>query len=292
MKIELVESGPVRSTLRVTRDYLRPGVTKDYPTENYPSSFFTQDISLYDGLDYVEFRTGADWWEEKTMLKVAFPVAVSDTAATYEIPYGSIRRSTQWRDSRDSAKVEVPAQRWADLSQADYGVSLLNHAKYGYDIKDNVMRLSLLRSPKWPDPTADRGKHSMEYALYPHAGGWKDANTVRRGYEFNDPLIAHVRTSGGASGKPLAASTSFVRLEPENLVLTGLKKAEDSDAWIVQWYESEGRETEAVLTLPKAPKSAVISDFMEGERGPVTVDGKVVKLTTRAGGMRTVKVTF
>ncbi|HLF14670.1 MAG TPA: glycoside hydrolase family 38 C-terminal domain-containing protein [Bacteroidota bacterium] len=305
-KIEVVEEGPVRATVRVTREYLKPGVTKDLPTPDYPSSFFVQDISLYDGLDYVSFKTGADWWEEKTMLKVAFPVAVRDTAATYEIPYGTIRRSTLWRDSRDSAKVEVPAQRWADLSGADYGVSLLNRAKYGYDIKDNVMRLSLLRSPKWPDPTADRGMHEMEYALYPHAGDWKDANTVRRGYEYNNPLIAQTRTAtgktstagmdskpaGATGGKSLPASGSFVGLEPENLILTGLKKAEDSDAWIVQWYESEGKETEAVLTLPAAPKSAVISDFLEGDRGPLHAEGKVLKVKTRAAGMRTVKITF
>ena len=118
------------------------------------------------------------------MLKVAFPVSVGDTVATYEIPYGTINRSTLWRDSFDSAKVEVSAQRWADLSQDDYGISLLNRAKYGYDIKGNTIRLSLLRSPVWPDPTADRGKHTMEYALYPHAGRWQAARTVRRGYEF------------------------------------------------------------------------------------------------------------
>jgi alpha-mannosidase len=294
VSVEAVESGPVRATIRVTREYQKPGTKKDYPTVDFPSSFFTQDVSLYAGLDYVEFRTDADWWEEKTMVKVAFPVAVRDTAATFEIPYGSIRRSTLWRDNADSAKVEVPAQRWADLSQADYGVSLLNRAKYGYDVKDNVMRLSLLRSPKWPDPTADRGKHEMEYALYPHAGGWKDANTVRRGYEFNNPLIA-VGGAGAAAGaaKPtLASSGSFIRLEPENLVLVSVKKAEDSDAWIVQWYEAEGKETEAVLTLPAAPKSAVVSDFLEGDRGPAAITGKTIRLATKASGMRTVKITF
>jgi alpha-mannosidase len=292
VSVEAVESGPVRATIRVTREYQKPGTKKDYPTVDFPSSFFTQDISLYAGLDYVDFRTDADWWEEKTMVKVAFPVAVRDTAATFEIPYGSIRRSTLWRDNADSAKVEVPAQRWADLSQADYGVSLLNRAKYGYDVKDNVMRLSLLRSPKWPDPTADRGKHEMGYALYPHAGGWKDANTVRRGYEFNNPLIAVGGAAAGAAKPTLASSGSFVRLEPENLVLVSVKKAEDSDAWIVQWYEAEGKETEAVLTLPAAPKSAVVSDFLEGDRGPAAITGKTIRLATKASGMRTVKVAF
>ncbi len=124
------------------------------------------------------------------MLKVAFPVSVNNNIATYEIPYGSITRSTKRETSWEKAKYEVAAQNWADLSDNNYGVSLLNNSKYGYDIKDNVMRLSLLRSPKWPDPTTDMGTHSIEYSLYPHKGNWKDANTVRKGYEFNHPLIA------------------------------------------------------------------------------------------------------
>ncbi len=189
-KAEVVESGPLRVVLRLSRDYLKPGTKKDFPTEDFPSSFFTQDIILYDGVDRIDFKTDVDWWEDKTFLKVAFPVSVSDTVATYEIPYGTIQRSTQLRDSWERAKVEVPARSWADLSQADYGVSLLNNSKYGYDIKGNVIRLSLLRSPKSPDPTADRGKHSIEFALYPHKGTWRDAKTVRKGYEFNNPLIA------------------------------------------------------------------------------------------------------
>src|SRR6202007_2747255 len=105
-------------------------------------------------------------------------------------PFGTIRRSTQWRDNWDSAKVEVPAQRWADLSQDDYGVALLNKSKYGYDIKGNTIRLSLLRSPKWPDPTADRGKHSIEYALLPHSGRLDPASAPREAEGYTNSLIA------------------------------------------------------------------------------------------------------
>ncbi|TAK59688.1 MAG: alpha-mannosidase, partial [Bacteroidetes bacterium] len=133
--IEIIEQGPVRVTLRIKRDYLKPGTKKDFPTEDFPSSFFTQDILLYDGIDRIDFKTDVDWWEKKTMLKVAFPLTVNDTIATYDVPYGTIQRSTQWRNSWDSAKVEVPALRWGDLSSSEYGVSLLNRSKYGYDIK-------------------------------------------------------------------------------------------------------------------------------------------------------------
>ncbi len=287
--IEIAEKGPVRATLRIIRDYLKPGVKKEQPTPDYPSSFFTQDISLYDGIDQVYFTTNVDWWEDHTMLKVAFPVAVTDTVATYEIPYGSIERSTLYRNSWDSAKVEVPALRWADLSGTNYGVSLINNSKYGYDVKGSTMRLSLLRSPKSPDPTADRGKHSIEYTLYPHAGTWRQANTVQRGYEFNNPLIAKI--ADVHKGR-LPSTHSFIQLEPATLVLTTIKKAEDSDAWIVQWYDAIGRQSEATLTLPATPKRAVASGALEKDGRPVPFAKNVLKVPTKKNGMTTVKIWF
>jgi alpha-mannosidase len=286
--VQVVETGPVRVVLRVTRDYLKTGVIKDFPTQEYPNTFFTQDVILYDDVDRIDFKTDVDWWEDKTMLKVAFPVTVENAMATYEIPYGTIHRSTQWNNSWDSAKVEVPAQRWADLSQSDYGVSLLNKTKYGYDIKGNVMRLSLLRSPKWPDPTADRGKHSIEYALYPHLGSWQ-TNTIRRGYEFNNQLLAVITDAHKGKLSPLQ---SFVQLQPSNLVLTTVKKAEESNAWIFQWYDAVGEGTEAVLTLPQEPKKVVTSNFLEEDGAVINSEKKTVKLKTAKNSIVTVKVYF
>jgi alpha-mannosidase len=288
-RIEIVETGPVRAVLRVYRDYLKPGVKKSYPTEDFPTSFFTQDIILLRETDRIDFRTEVDWWEEKTMLKVAFPLTVQDTIATYEIPYGTIQRSTQLRNSWEQAKVEVPAQRWADVSRSDYGVSLLNRAKYGYDIKGNTMRLSLLRSPIWPDRTADRGKHSIEYSLYPHKGTWREGRTVRRGYEYNSPLIAVAAIRQRGSEPP---AKSFVRLEPSSLVLTSMKKAEDSDAWVIQWYESEGKDVEAHLTAPRTIKRAVLSNFLEDDVREIVSSGKQVRISTKPRSVVTVKVTF
>ena len=288
-RIEIVESGPVRTVLRVVHDCLGPSFRRDYPTPDFPSSFFTQDIILYNGINRIDFKTDVDWWEEHTMLKVAFPLSVRDTVATYEIPYGTIQRSTQMRNSWERARVEVPAARWADVSEKDFGVSLLNKSKYGYDIKGNTMRLSLLRSPLWPDPTADRGKHSIEYSLYPHPGTWKEANTEAAGYEFNNPLI--VVTSGVRKGK-LPATGSFVQLGPANLVLTVMKKAEDSDAWIVQWYETQGENSEAVLSLPQIPKKVVTSNFLEEDGMPVAFDGKTVRVQTKKNSIVTLKIIF
>lgn len=288
-KVEIVEQGPVRTILRTHREYRKPGTSASFPTEDYPTSFFTQDVILTTGSDRIDFKTNADWWEEKTMLKVAFPVSVSSPMATYEIPYGSIRRTTERRNSLDSAKFEVAAIRWADVSQNDYGISLLNRAKYGYDIKGSTMRLSLLRSPKWPDPTADRGRHSIEYALYPHRGDWTRAKTVQRGYEFNNPMI--VAATGAHKGS-LPTAYSFVTLGPSNLVLTTIKKAEDSEAWVVQWYDAIGQEAEATLTLPRPVKRAVTTNALEEDGNTLKTEKNTLKVKTKKNGVATVKIEF
>ncbi|MBI3193689.1 MAG: alpha-mannosidase [Ignavibacteriae bacterium] len=288
-KIELIEQGPVRSVVRITRDYLKPGTKKDFPTEDFPSTFFTQDIILYDGIDRIDFKTDVDWWETKTMLKVAFPLTVQDTVATYEIPYGTITRTTQWRNNWDSAKVEVPASRWADLSDNSYGISLLNKSKYGYDVKRNTIRLSLLRSPEWPDPTADRGKHSNEYSLFPHSGKVLQSQTVQRGYEYNYPLLAVMTTQH--KGK-MPTAHSFVQIEPASLVLTSIKKAEDSDAWVIQWYDAKGEGSEAELTLPSQPKNVLKTNFMEEDGIEIPFVKNMVKMRTEKNSITTIKVFF
>ncbi|MEK6571109.1 MAG: glycoside hydrolase family 38 C-terminal domain-containing protein, partial [Bacteroidota bacterium] len=253
------------------------------------NTFFTQDIVLYSGIGRVDFRTNVDWWEDKTMLKVAFPLAVRDTVATYEIPYGHITRSVLDKTKWEKARVEVPAHRWADLSQSDYGVSLLNKSKYGYDIKGNTMRVSLLRSPKWPDPTADRGEHLIEYSLYSHKGRWQEGKTVQRGYEYNTPLIPVVLAPG--RGK-LPAMGSFFQCEPQNVLLTLVKKAEDSGAWVVQFYESSGKDATATITLPRTAKKVILSNFLEEEISPVVFQGQIVSVKVGKNQVVTLKVLF
>ncbi|MBZ5536328.1 MAG: hypothetical protein LAO31_10270 [Acidobacteriia bacterium] len=288
-KVEVIEKGPVRSIIRIHRDVLGPGFKREFPAEGFPSSFFTQDVVLYSGLDRIEFQTRVDWWEDRTMLKVAFPLAVQDRIATFEIPYGQIRRSTGMNDRWEKARVEVPAERWGDLSQDDFGVSLLNRSKYGYDIKGNTIRLSLLRSPKWPDPTADRGKHIIEYALYPHPGRVNDGRTVERGYEYNNPLIAY---QTGLHPGELPPVHSFVQITPASLVLTTIKQAEDSEAWMFQWYDTRGEDTKAVVTLPRIPKRVVQSNFLEADGETVPFKRNTVTLNSRKNAVVTLKVYF
>jgi alpha-mannosidase len=223
------------------------------------------------------------------MLKVAFPLAIEQNVATFEIPYGTIQRSTVPANSMEEAKFEVPALRWADLSDTDYGVSFLNASKYGYDAEGNVLRLSLLRSPRWPDPTADRGSHSIRYSLYPHAGGWQEAGTVQRGYELNAPLLA---TLAARQDGKLPLRHSFVELSPAPLILTSIKMAEESNSWILQWYNTQDAPVQATLQLPHRPTRVYISDFLEKEITPLTVDGTAVVLETEPHAVVTLKAYF
>lgn len=221
------------------------------------------------------------------MLKVAFPVTVQAPSATFEIPFGSIQRSTGMNDSWERAKVEVPAQRWADLSQDDYGVSLINEAKYGYDVKGNTLRLSLLRSPVWPDPTADRGKHRINYALYPHPGRWEDSLTVQRGAEFNVPLLVTMTTAHRGKSP---SRHSFISVTPAHIVMSSLKKAEDSGAWVITLYDSTHRGGTAVVTLAFPPAKAVLSDFLETDGTPLTIQGQQVTVPIKEGALAVIKI--
>jgi alpha-mannosidase len=156
-------------------------------------------------------------------------------------------------------------------------------------VKGNVLRLSLLRSPEWPDPTADRGKHTIEYSLYPHQGRLQQSNTIQRGYEFNNPLLATIGTIH--KGK-LPLAYSFVQLQPANLVLTSIKKAEDSNAWIIQWYESQGIDSDAQLTLPQQPENVVESNFLEEDGAPISFLKNTIKVKTEKNSITTIKVTY
>lgn len=256
--VQLVENGPVRSVVRVTR--------------HWNKSTFVQNITLYSGMQRVDVVNDVDWHETHILLKAAFPLAASSPKATFEIPYGTIERPTTRNNSFEKAKFEVPAQRWADLGDGQHGFSLINDAKYGYDVKGNVLRLSLLRSPIWPDPNADRGKQHFRYSLYPHAGTWREAKTVRHGYEFNYGM--HAMQVESHTGE-LPATHSFVSIHPGNLILSAMKKSEDGNGLILRFYEWAGQKSSATIHVPSGARTAGRTNLMEHPEGalmPVTND--------------------
>lgn len=281
--VQVIEKGPVRSMVRVY---------SNYPNDVSPTSFFEQDIILYQGIDRIDFKLKADYQEKFTMLKVAFPLAVTDTVATYEIPFGTIQRPTGRKTSWQKARFEVPALQWADLSDPNYGVSLLNIARHGYDVNGQVLRLSLLRTPPWarfPVDVTDLDEHVIHYSLYPHSGDCHQANTARQGYGYNQPLLAAANT---VHKGPLPAEHSFVFLDKDNLILTSIKKALHSDDWVMQWYESQGRDTEAVLNLPRQPRQVFVSNILEDNLKPLKPEANNVRIFSRKHSVTTIKVHF
>jgi alpha-mannosidase len=274
--VKLIESGAVKSTIRIER--------------TWQSSHFIQDISLATNADTVVIDNTVDWHETHILLKAAFPLAASGPMATFEIPYGTIQRPTTRNNSWESAKFEVPALRWADLGDGRNGFSLLNEEKYGYDAIGNVLRLSLLRSPIWPDPDADRGIQHFRYALYPHAGTWQQAMTERKGYELNYPLQATVVASHTGV---LPASHSFISVNDENVILTAVKKSEDDNALILRVYDWSGKASSAKFTLPPGATAATEVNLMEEPTGSaIAIENNSATLPVGPFEIRSLRVSY
>jgi alpha-mannosidase len=243
------EVGPLRASLKFEYDLTA-------------TSSLTQTISLTAVSPYLEFDTQVDWHENRKLLKVEFPFNLRSQNATYEIQFGHVQRPTHWNTSWDMARFEVCAHRWADLSELDFGVSLLNDCKYGYSTHGNVMQLSLLRSPKNPDPVADLGQHTFRYALLPHTGSFQSAGIIEQGYAFNQPLFVSATNAA-------LAETSFFSMDNPHVILETVKKAEDSDAIIVRLYEAHGTRGVVRLNSCLSVKSITRCNLMEEEDVPV-----------------------
>ncbi|MBE9158640.1 alpha-mannosidase [Nodosilinea sp. LEGE 06152] len=252
-RIHWVEYGPVRQTLRVVQTFNQSTITQDYRLEV--------------GSPVLAVHTQVDWQETQVVFKVAFPLTVSAAEATYEIPFGAIARATTPVTPQDAAKWEVPALRWADLSDGDRGVSILTDYKHGFDATPNQLRLTLLKAPIWPDPGCDRGLQTFGYAIYPHAQGWQQAKTVQVARRFNLPIQACLDCPT-ASSTTSPTSASWLNFDDASLVLSAFKQAEDrADQYILRAYESTGTSSPLTLggTLPVDILSSV--DLLEQPKG-------------------------
>jgi alpha-mannosidase len=274
-EVKLVESGPLRAVIRIKN--------------HFQNSTFVRDVTLYAGVPRVDVNMQAEWHEKHILLKVAFPVSAHSDKATYEIPFGSVQRPTTRNTPAEQGQFEVPAQRWADISDGKHGFSLLNDCKYGYDAKGNVLRLSLLRSPEYPDPHADEGHHEFTYSMYPHGGDWKQALTIRQGYELNYRLIS---LPVGKHQGALPREHSFLQVGSDNVIVSALKKAEDENALVLRLYEWAGQQAEVKVQLPPGAESARETDLMEKPMGGLQVNGSAVNVPIKPYEIKTVEVQF
>ncbi|MCU0534810.1 MAG: alpha-mannosidase [Hydrococcus sp. Prado102] len=234
--IQYLEKGPLQWRVRTIRQL--------------QNSEFCQDYILHINSPILKIKTTVNWQETHVLVKAAFPLTVESDFVTYEIPCGTIQRPTRPLTPPEKAKWEVSALQWGDLtdSSGEYGVSLLNDCKYGYDSQPNQLRLTLLRSPQWPDSGADKGTHQFTYAIYPHQGSWQAAKTIRCGYELNIPLIVWLGEMKQDNKQLLPAASRLLNLDAQNLVLMAFKQSQDdANAWILRCYECHGEVANVAL---------------------------------------------
>jgi alpha-mannosidase len=261
--VRVVEEGPLLGSIRVVRAF--------------GASRIVQEYVLRAGSTRLDIVTEIDWHEDEKLLDATFPVDVRALEAHYEIQFGSVARPTHRNTTWDWARFEVCAHTWADLSEPDYGVALLNDAKYGHEVAGNVMRLTLLRSPRYPDPTADRGRHRFTYALFPHRGDRRDGGVVAEAHALNVPLrTAPVSEPGGDRAR------QFLHVDHPGVVIAAVKLADDgSGDVIVRAYEAWGQRARARLALDRTLLRARECDLLERSERELAVAGDGVEIHLR-----------
>ncbi|MEM2028270.1 MAG: glycoside hydrolase family 38 C-terminal domain-containing protein [Candidatus Bathyarchaeia archaeon] len=258
-KTEVIEKGPVRATIKVSW--------------KHSNSEITQYISLYNGLPRIDLRMLINWQEladdetDAPMLKVSYTPMLNMSKATFEIPFGYIERVPDG--------TEYPALRWVDLSDDEYGLSIISTCKHGFDVKGNTVRMTLVRTSYSPDPKPDQGIHEITYALYPHKNDWKRALTFRRGWELNHPLIAYAvpdRREHGSADEEM----SFINVKPSNIVVSCFKEAEEGNSLVVRVYDASGEGGLMEIQFSFSVKEAYEADLMEEPIRPLeTLDNKI-----------------
>ena len=229
--IEVVERGPLRASVRVRR--------------RWRGSAISQTYRLLSGSRRLDVETHVDWHERRVLLRTLFPLNVRSHEVTCETMFGAQRRPTHGNTEWDAARFEASAHRFCDLSEPGYGVALMNDGKYGHSARGNVLGISLVRGPLYPDPLADEGGHRFTYSLYPHPGDWTAAGVAREALALNSPLVPVE-----AGGEGLPREFSFVRPEGVELALGGFKAAEDGRGHILRLYEPHGARGRCRLTFP------------------------------------------
>ena len=251
---------------------------------NYMNSFIAQDMVLYSDSRRIDFKTFVDYHEQHQLLKAAFPVNIRSTYATYDVQYGNVRRPNHWNTSWDQARFESVAHRWADLSERNYGVSLLNDCKYGHDIKDNVIRISLLKAGTHPDHLQDQGQHVFTYALLPHSGDFVEGNVVQEAYALNDPMQT-------AEGVCTFGAESFVTFDNDQVELDAVKKSEDGKYLVIRFHEFAGSAQKVTVRPGFAFREWTECDLRERPLGEWSRD-KEIALDLHAYEIKTILISL
>ncbi len=271
--IEVVESNAVRGVIRTTYKFNK--------------STITQDVILYQNGESVVFDTTVDWHESDKVLKAGFDVSVIDTDATYDIAHGAIKRPTHWNTSFDLTRFEVAAHKWADLSEGGYGCSIINDCKYGYDIHNSHMRITLMRAPTCPDRTGDHGINTFKYAFHPHAEDWR-YDTVQQAIAFNVPPVAVYNTE--ATEGILGGDTCFVTELEDNVAIDCIKKAQDGRGYIIRIVEEEQRRGLRSIKLGFDVEKVYECNMIEEDKEEITVSDNAFEFMLKPFEVKTFRI--
>lgn len=271
-------------TVELVKDGARAGIVI---TRKFLESTFTQTIWLYEDVKKIDFETEVDWKQEHLLVKTAFPVRINSDRATYEIQFGAVERPTHSNTSWDAAKFEVCSHKYCDYSEYGYGVAMLNDCKYGHDIHNGVMRLTMIKSATHPNPDADRCKHVFTYSLVPHEGDYRAAGVVQLAYDLNDPMQAY---EIGRQEGTLKDKYSLVKLSRENVIMETVKKAENGSEYVMRFYEAYNQQTEVEVIFGFGVTKVYLCDLMENELEALPVRDNTVTLPIKPYEIITLKV--
>lgn len=271
-EVRIIEDGKVRKTLEIVKQFA--------------DSVVTQHIHLYHDIPRIDFETHADWKEHNVLLRVNFPVDVNTTKATYEIQFGNVERETTNNHSWDTAKFEACGHKWADLSEDNNGISLLNDCKYGYGIKDGNLSLTLIKAGTYPNEHADIGTHDFTYSIYPHAGRWQDAETIEMAYNLNVPpvVVLQDKNAGEETVK------EFVACDAENCFIEVIKEAEDKNGTIVRMYENKNRHTKTRMILPDFVTQMYECNLLEKNEREIEVNAHAAEVILKPYEIKTYRI--
>jgi len=271
--MEIVENGPVRATVKISRNYM------DSKIEQY--------VSLLYNSSEIIIRNEIDWKENHIFMKSLIPVDVHTDEATYEIQYGNVKRKTHYNTMWDYAKFEVCMHKWIDVAEDGYGVSILNDCKYGCHVHDGVIGISMLKSATYPNPDADKEHHSFTFSIYPHRNDWKSAGTIKKAYQMNNPMTAMLKSNEGGC---LPKTYSLVNVDAENVIIEVVKEAEDGKGFIVRMYEAHNRRTDVKMTLDTDFVKVIECNMLEEFVSDIEISLNTAVFTMKPYEIKTLKV--
>ena len=253
---KLIEDGHIRQTILIERVF--------------EDSFIQQFIHFYKNSERIDFETTVDWHQQHVLLKALFPIEVNTLKATFDIQFGNVERPIHTNTSWDQARFEVCGQKWVDLSEGNYGVSIMSDSKYGFNVDYKQIGITLIKSATDPNPEADQGKHQFIYAMFPHQGGWKDGNTVEEALDLNTPAI--VSDVSDDLLPEISKKESWCICNEKNILIDTIKLSEKGNQVIVRMYEFHNNDMLAPVFLNKKVSRVFLCDLLENELEELTIE--------------------